>query len=314
MGLAALCILIFHLYIPFTNLQLEKGIWRMMYFAVDIFFFLSAVSIGKNDNINFKSFLVNRIKTIYLPFVIMSLIAFFYKSWTFIKLVKVIAFIELFQKGGGAFLWFIPGIMIFYLLSPLFIFLKKKCGVAALFILIASWAILAILLQFLFNYTVIFILLNRLPVYAIGLFFEDMKKVEVRRFKLAIVFAIFLISAVLLYKFGATTKLSKPIKDIYYLFCCPLAITTAIIFNCIAGKIKLLNSIFRLFGNVTLELYSLQMIFGYDFEMRIMKLLNRSPLSFLLVLIILLAMSYGFYGIRFMVRKLLKSMAYKKKE
>ena len=42
MGLAALLIVIFHFYIPFTGTKLELTLWRATYIGVDLFFFVSA--------------------------------------------------------------------------------------------------------------------------------------------------------------------------------------------------------------------------------------------------------------------------------
>ena len=56
MGLAALLIMIFHFYIPFSGLKAELVIYRAAYIGVDIFFFVSAYSLAQRDRIESVSY------------------------------------------------------------------------------------------------------------------------------------------------------------------------------------------------------------------------------------------------------------------
>ena len=119
MSFSALMIIIFHLWInitkPNTNIYLIETYLRYIgYIGVDIFFFLSAYSLAKNEIDN------------YLNFIIFGVIAFFFNKWSFLKLLKIIFGIEFLTKGGGSFLWFIPAIMIIYVFLPLYKKLDNK--------------------------------------------------------------------------------------------------------------------------------------------------------------------------------------------
>ena len=76
MGIAAILILIFHFYIPFTDSIYELSFRKASYIGVELFFFLSACSIGKNTFIKFVPFIKNRLLLVYVPFVAFSVIAF----------------------------------------------------------------------------------------------------------------------------------------------------------------------------------------------------------------------------------------------
>ena len=126
MTFSALFIVIFHMWINVTNSPIEMYLRQICVIGVDLFFFLSAYSIGKRKNIEYKKFIIDRFLKIYLKFIIFACIAAFYLKWDISKFIKVILGIELFNKGGGSFLWFIPGIMLVYLTLPLYKKIDEK--------------------------------------------------------------------------------------------------------------------------------------------------------------------------------------------
>lgn len=298
MGLAALLILLFHFYIPFSGKAVEMSIQKAAYVGVDIFFLLSAVSLSKKEKIEYFPFVLNRLKSIYLPFVIFSLIAFFYKNWKVLKLLKVVSGVELFEKGGGAFLWFAPGIMLIYLIAPLLVWLKKKYDLAALGIMVIVWLFIEAVLQYFVGYTTIFILLNRLPVFFAGLYFEEIKKLVSMKLGRLFVAVLFVLSILLLYKYGALIKLNKPFQDFYYVVALPFAVILSIIWDGISGKCKPINVPFSFVGRFTFELYCLQMIFGYDIEGAVIKKIGNTPAAFPITVAILLVISGLFYYLK----------------
>ena len=119
--IAAFQILFFHLWAPITSTQIEQFVLKTAYVGVDMFFFLSAYSLAGRE-IDYVPFLKDRVLKLYAKFAFFVLImALFSKSFGVIRAVKSLTFIEFFQKGGGAFLWFIPAILILYIIYPLFL-------------------------------------------------------------------------------------------------------------------------------------------------------------------------------------------------
>lgn len=302
MGLAALMVLLFHFYIPFGQSPVETYFFRSTYIGVDLFFFVSAYSLAnfKGDNRPIK-FILNRLRLVYLPFVLLSAIGAIWGKWDIVRFFKVIGGVEFYERGGGAFLWYFIGIMIIYLFVPLMLWIKKKTGRWGFLILLASWAIISSILQFGLEYKKMFIYINRLPIFFLGLYFDELvlswfNKVS-KIWQSAITAALFIAGTGLVYKFGTTVRLNKPFADMYYVIAIPLAIATALIVYLITtaleGKYK--SVILKFIGGITLELYGLQMIFGYNIEIALMKLIkpqNLQILAFFGTLIALTLMAF----------------------
>ena len=112
---SALQILIFHLWIPITNSNLEFFVKQTAYMGVDIFFLLSGYSLGLKKIENYARFVISRFNVVYVKFILFSLVFCLINNTGVIRFLKIISGVELFERGGGAFLWFVPGIMIFYI-------------------------------------------------------------------------------------------------------------------------------------------------------------------------------------------------------
>lgn len=305
MGLAALLILVFHFYIPFGSSALEIFLWRSAYIGVDLFFFVSAYSLGRKDNIRFWSFLGNRLNYIYLPFVIMAIIAMLYNSWGFSRFLKVLTGIEFYQRGGGAFLWFVTAIMLFYLCAPALVKLKKRFGLLALAMLMATWAVIAVVFQYMLEVETVFIMINRMPIFFIGFFYDDIKKLSPKKFRLLIACLIYAVGCLLVYKWGTTVRLLKPFQDMYYILAIPMVVGIVEFFEALASRVSIKNVPLAFLGRFTLELYGLQMIFGYAIEMKLYKQLRNGFLAFLITAIILVALAFIFNLTMKLIRKLL---------
>lgn len=265
MGLASIFILIFHLYIPVTAFG---TITKAGYIGVDLFFLVSAItlsSFNKGVKISYGNFIKNRFLKVYLPFAIISLIAAIFFNFSVKRYLEIISGIEFFKKGGGAFLWFFPGIMILYLTVPYLLRLKNKYGIKVFFFMLASWGLAVSLLQYAFNYTKLFILLNRLPVFFIGLYWNDFssENKNEKLYKLLNILLLFL-GIFLIYTFGLTLKINIPVKDFYFVVAIPFTVSLAAIIELLYKHYSF--PVLSFLGNLTLELYSLQIIFGYKLE------------------------------------------------
>lgn len=295
MGFAALLILIFHFYVPFGQSRFEFFVWQSAYYGVDLFFFMSAYSLGTKDKIKFGAFLANRLYYIYLPFVIMTLIATIYKHWSFMRFVKILLGIEFFNNGGGAFLWFVTAIMILYILAPLFVGIKSKYGILALPMLLAFWLVVAVIFQFVFPKETLFIVINRLPIFILGLFYEDYRKLDLKKFKLPLAVISLVLGCLLVNKWGLTVRLSKPFWNMFYILAIPMVFGIVGIFDSLSELVKLRNIPLSLLGKITLELYGFQMIFGLKIESKIYMRTRNGFLSFLVTAAAVIAIATVFY-------------------
>lgn len=292
MGFAALLVVMFHFYIPVFKNSLENFLYRGSYIGVDLFFLVSAYSLGKQDKIDFLPFIKNRLKGVYIPFIIMTVIMFFYKKWKISRLLLVLCGGDFIKSGGGSFLWFAPGIMLFYLITPFLVMLKRKYGIKGLPLMIAGWFLLCFGLQYGFGYTKAFILLNRLPVFFIGLYYDRISLKNTGKYRIAADIAVLAAGMFLVYRFGTNIRLNKPFADMYYVAALPEILAAADIIDFISEKITIVPLEF--IGSFTLELYGLQMIFGYDIENVILKATGKPAAAFAGVIVILIAMAFVF--------------------
>lgn len=275
-SIAALLIIVFHLWIPITNGPIETFIIKTGYIGVDIFFFVSAYSLADKD-IKYKSLLKNRFFSIYMKFVIFLLAAAVFNSMSILRVVKSAVLIELFEKGGGAFLWFVPAIVLFYLIYPLFIRWNCKYKVP---IVLVAWLLLSIAIERLTGYNRIFIFTNRIPVMLVGYFVK--KKPLPRWFTLPCI----PVGLVLLYLFGYKNRLNVPVNEMFYV----VAIVFVIGLVGLSTLVKP-SKIWDALSMGSLELYGLQMVFGPKLVMWLYKIIQNKLVANLLVLAIMFGAS-----------------------
>ena len=289
MAISALLILIYHLWIHITNLRVEIYLRQICVIGVDIFFFISAYTIGKS-NISYKDFLANRFKKIYLEFLVFSIIGAVYFKWSLKKFLNVIFGLELIKRGGGSFLWFIPGIMIVYLILPLIKKLDLKFPKKVPFILLIIYMLAVVLISIFSDYQALFILINRIPVIFIGYYFarydifDKLNKNKIVYWTLAIISTtVGIIVSYFIFKnhFKVTW-----FKEIFYVLCIPLIIGVIFIIDQ-SKKNKFIDYI----GSITLELYGLQMIFGFKIANFIYSYVDKGLISNILTIITLIIMA-----------------------
>ena len=265
--IAAFQILFFHLWAPITSTQIEQFVLKTAYVGVDMFFFLSAYSLAGRE-IDYVPFLKDRVLKLYAKFAFFVLImALFSKSFGVIRAVKSLTFIEFFQKGGGAFLWFIPAILILYIIYPLF--LKWNSRFKVIWVLLI-WLTGSVFAEHVLSYTAVFIFTNRIPVILAGYLFKTYctgnrdaimpdnnkmnRTIQILRRSWILLIPL---GALLLYMYGFKVRLNFPIKDMFYV----LAIPTVLGLVTLSSYVKK-YAVTESLGSITLELYAVQMIFG----------------------------------------------------
>ena len=310
MSFSALMIIIFHLWInitkPNTNIYLIETYLRYIgYIGVDIFFFLSAYSLASNEIDNYLNFIFKRFKKIYLKFIIFGVIAFFFNKWSFLKLLKIIFGIEFLTKGGGSFLWFIPAIMIIYILLPLYKKLDNKYKIITPIITIITYLILVITLS-INKKTTLLIFINRTPIILLGYYFSKLKIFEkLQKNNLlyyCIAFCLTIFGLFFNYYLYLNHFYLSYFQDIFYVLSIPLIIGVILLLD----KIKV-NKLFNYLGSITLEVYAIQMIFGYYLTGKLVKIINNSFLTNIIsiVIVILIASFFNLIFNQKNIKKLL---------
>lgn len=317
MAVATIMILIFHLWINVTNSIVENFLWYICVIGVDLFFFVSAYSIGKKNDIEYKKFLLNRIDSVYFKFFLLSIICAIYSGWDIVKFIKTVLGIELFTNGGGSFLWFIPSIMIVYILLPLYKKLDNKYPRITPSISFTIYILASIIVSLYTNYTALFIFSNRILITLIGFYFAKYRILEKmnmsKRTYFVITFVLLFIGTFISYNtYIKGFKLSW-LNDAFYLLHIPLEIGLILLLD----KIKA-NKIIKLVGSATLESYGLQMIIGFKLANIIYKnvpyALLSNIFSIVVILILSLILKYIFDLIQKMKESILNSIKLLMKE
>ena len=288
MAFAALQILIFHLWINISSSEIENFIKQISYIGVDIFFFLSGYSLYRSDTGNYFQFIGNRFRTVYSKFILFALIAAWVNKWNMGYVLKVISGIDLIQNGGKAFLWFLPAIMLFYLIVPLY----KKIDAKNRAIAVSTLGIVWILIALVFTYGVktvpIAIWWNRIPIFFIGYYlawFYTNRKITGHKTAYILGFALVAAADVIpVYRYAYKMKLNQPIEDMFYILVIPLVIGIAYLVSMVKE-----NKLTIAIGSSSLELYAMQMIFGYTWANRILSKTKSILITDLTIMIILIA-------------------------
>lgn len=257
---SALLIVVFHLWVPvFGKAGIEHFVKQTAYIGVDMFFFLSGLSLASRKIENYGEFVCNRFLNVYGKFVLFAIVAAIYVHWKPILFLQVISGVNLFKRGGGAFLWFLPAIMLLYLVYPAFQKMDtKNRGITALTVTVI-WVAGAVLWTKLGNKVPIAIFWNRIPIFFLGHFFAGWDKLWTdKRLKLSLGVLLSGIGTVLVYFFAYRQKLQFPVRDAFYLTVLPLSIGLVLLVSFVPE-----NAWIKRLGKATLELYALQMIFGF---------------------------------------------------
>lgn len=305
MVVSALFILIFHLWVNITTFIEESIIRQICVVGVDLFFFVSAYSISKKKEIIYKDFIINRLTDIYLKFILLTIIYVIYTSKGLLDFIKIILGIDLFTKGGGSFLWFLPSIMIIYVLLPLYKNIDNKYKKLCPIISFVLFLILSISLSTFTNYSEIFILLNRIPIIMLGYYIAKYNVLEILRNK-KIIYAITTLLLVLIgYIISYKTIFNRIeiiyLYDIKYILNIPLELGLIMLLDLIKD-----NKVTSLFGSITLELYGLQMIFGFKLANKLFISLKNPILVNIVTFIIIILLSLIMYYLYKLAKKLIK--------
>ena len=289
MTFSALQILIFHLWVyVLNNNEIEIFLKQTSYIGVDIFFLISAYSLASRNVDHYGKFLLFRFKAVYVKYIIFAVVATIYSSWNIEKLVDIITCKELFSRGGGAYLWFLPAIMLFYIIFPLFQRCEKKYKIVTPLVTAILWILFAKIISI--ELKQLAIIWNRIPIFIIGYYFYKLNNktsiLNKTKQRLVIGFILIVVGAVLIYNFAFRIKLQVPFRDSFYLMVIPASIGLVMLVDCIPEI-----SIIKIVGSSTLEIYAIQMTFGYDIANKLIKLINNKVLYNIVTILVIITIS-----------------------
>ncbi|MDD6037572.1 MAG: acyltransferase [bacterium] len=294
---SALLIIIFHLWIPvWQGNIIELFIQKTAYIGVDVFFFLSAYSLAKRDIVSFPEFWRNRILQVYVKFFLFSIVGMLVFKWQLRRFLQVISSVELMRAGGGAFLWFLPAIMWFYLLFCVFSSCEKKHAKVTLFLTVLLWLASALAVTY-SGWSQLGIIINRIPIFLLGYYVAKYRLLEKLSVRIQLILGVVLcvIGCAVTYQYGYNHRIQVPFADAFYLTAIPLVLGLILL----VGRIPSGRPV-KLLGAATLEMYAVQMIAGYSFTGWMIKqtenrlLINVCSIVFVVVCAVLLHSGFDF--------------------
>lgn len=294
MGVAALLIILFHLFPVSRSNDVVSSYIRFVamtgYIGVDIFFFMTGYMAYYSDTGNYFSYIKRKFLHIYPIFIFCCILYVIMGKFSITKALLTVFGIEFILNGGGSMIWFIPAIMIFYLVVPFYLKLVRKMNnIKLLIISLAIWSGLMLALENFTDNHSLNIFLCRLPIILLGLFlaeYEGKWRVNIK----AGVGVVLLVAGIALnYNFGYMIKLAFPISDIFYVTAIPYVMGIILCADVIFAKLK--SYIFSALGKVSLELYCLQMVFGSLIFGRAIRYVNSSLVAFFIVFAIIFILS-----------------------
>lgn len=298
MAFSALQILVFHMWVNITGSPVEMFLRQTAYIGVDIFFFVSGYSLSKREIGNYWVFVGHRFKMVYIKYAVFAVAAAVYMGWKPVRLLKVVTSVELFTKGGGAFLWFLPAIMIFYILFPLFLKCYDRKPLITIMCLLVIWLIIGTTVTSFTSYREMFIFYNRIPVFIVGFLMARYGHEFSSAAKLLLGIMLTAVGAYIMYGCAFRYKLQVPVREAFYVCVIPAVLGIVALVSFIPE-----TRVIKWIGASTLEMYAIQMIFGFNIAGKILKMTGNSIITNILVLIIITAIAVALRMLEDLVKR-----------
>lgn len=295
MGVAAFLIILFHL------LPISRGndlfstslryIVTTAYISVDIFFFMSGYMAIFSDRKDYLNYIKRKFLRLYPIFILSCVIYIIMGRLALKKALLTLFGVDLCISGGGSFLWFIPALMIFYIVIPWYIKLSERMGKFKLLALaLLLWGLIMILLENVLQSHGANIFLCRIPVTLLGVTAAQYEGKWKINYKLVTGVLLLILGMVITWNFGYMSKVKFLISDIFYVVALPHVIGAILVMDVVFSSIK--SRVFNFFGKISLELYCFQMVFGALFFKYAMRVAGKPMIAFAIVFVFVVLLSY----------------------
>ena len=274
MGFAAMWIFIFHVRdeaLLFFNVpglkRVEVFFNNIGFCGVDVFLFLSGwglyYALKKH---NLTAFYKRRYRRLIPPFVVVCVVKALFGHWEFMKFFKAVTCWSFITEYIHIPIWFIPAIALIYLFFPLYFKAFEKFSNKYIFtaMAIVLWFALSFGGLVLFGRKDVFIFLNRLPIFIVGVLFGWLaysgKKIPGKVCAIAV--PIMLLGGFQLQYYCTFRKLKfiLPVTNNglpAFLIGISVCIAAAYCFK-LLGKVTVIQKVFGFLGEMTLEFYVAQ--------------------------------------------------------
>lgn len=267
MAVAILLVGIFHSTLMIDNVPILNFIKFNGDIGVDIFFFVSGLGMyySFKNNTDIKAFYKKRLLRIVPLWFCVNLIVQLYGSlvhgfdlkWFILNMTGLSFFFT-----GSLYYWYIPAILVFYLITPFFMKVFKKSIVKS-YILVAAVFVVLVMISFVFQNSHFFILIFRIPIYFAGIGIGRLSDSEYTLPKkhlilTLIIFATSLVPLMVIMKYHTVYSFIR--YDFKYLCFFATALSGCMLISVLFNKISckgIVEKIINTLGNSTLAIYLL---------------------------------------------------------
>lgn len=293
MAFAAMLVAIFHVWMPISAQdtvlgQVERFIIATAYIGVDLFFLLSGYALARAGTEPLRVSLKRRWARLYPVFAIGCVAAVLLGTLPLSRLATTLVGIDFLRHGGASFLWFLPALMLWYIVFPvgqrlLSGFRPLTRGLLAVglwlcAVFVASWGLRGVI--------DINIFLCRIPAILVGTWIAttDARAPMHRRVLIGTILLIAGIAVV--YPLGFRYKLDIPFEGAFYVAALPMVVGLTLLLDALftVKRCRMIETI----GSATLELYVLQMVVGAKLVQALYALTHHKLLTDLLTLALLI--------------------------
>ena len=335
MGFAALWVYYFHV-VPVGALEgtaFEEVEWflhRIGFCGVDMFFFLSAYGLYHGFRkrpvksvSEYGKYLGRRLERIYPVIIPVAVVIALADNLPLRSLVPRLTFYDSFAINIYKFLWFVPCVLVLYLLAPLYDMLfervrvKKETGASfsPLYLTVAG-IVIAVVFGFLLRTTIrwdLYALVNRIPVFLLGFYFgyrDDSGKVSGKH-SLWIALLVLTAGNVVSYLVnkGIWPELVPSMNALCNVLIAPplILLLTALFGACERNPVSgILPRVFAFFGVVSLEFYAVQEWVWSKLEPLDINMTRRQVACFLICMV-------AAYGLHACATALLRGVKYERR-
>ena len=269
MGLSAFLVLFFHVWVPLFRsvpvLRQGEGFFkRIIYFSVDIFFFLSGMGLPRSmEKSSLSEFYYRRIRRIAFPFLFAALLSWPVRDWGIKDFFYAITGLGFWTTTIYYFLWFIPAIFTLYILFPLYYRFLSSSGHPIRFTAIALsiWLLFSILGRTMIREDA-YGFINRIPIFLIGVLLGDLSRRNISiSLPLYPCYAFLILGLYLAYRTNYTGLYLLVPESNCFLPSLFIALSLCPLFSLLMEKLQRGNVIQRFLvflGSISLELYCVQ--------------------------------------------------------
>ena len=276
MGIAAFLLVVYHVFFPVLDevpflREVEDFFLMRGFWAADVFFFVSGMGLVRSvSKYSIGEFYYRRLRRILIPYLVIGILSAVKMGWSILYFLKTVSGISFITGEVHALLWYVPAIVICYILFPFYYRLLKKVKRPVLLTVILSLVIIITETAGVFiGYSVHAIFILRIPAFLLGTMFGELK--DDKRFLITrktIIICILVMSLGIFLLSGVIPALDYVPYPTSSIIAIPFSILAAYVLDMTSSGFIIRRAL-QFIGKVSLELYCVHVFLFNEFAVDI---------------------------------------------